>query len=253
MAAKTPENSRSSTGDRSRIQMRVTDRKNGGTRREDGGTRGKGGGTRRKDKGKHNRDDRLTTYRSKRHADRTSEPMGGEPRGGAPRFVVQKHSATSLHYDFRLEADDVLISWAVPKGPAMDPREKRLAMRTEDHPLDYADFEGVIPRGEYGAGTVIVWDAGHYENRTEHRGRTVPVAEAVERGHVSFRLEGEKLRGGWALTRTGRDGDKERWILVKKPDETADARRNPVGSQPASVRSGRTTEDLARENENGRD
>ncbi|MFG2191493.1 DNA polymerase ligase N-terminal domain-containing protein [Streptomyces sp. NPDC048639] len=213
--------------------------KDSGTGRDDRGT---------VDRGADAPDDRLTTYRSKRHADRTTEPMGGEPRGGAPRFVIQKHSATSLHYDVRLEADDVLISWAVPKGPSMDPREKRLALRTEDHPLDYVDFEGVIASGEYGAGTVIVWDTGHYENRTEHRGKPLPVAEAVERGHVSFRLEGEKLRGGWALTRTGRDGDKERWILVKKSDETADARLNPVGSQPASVLSGRTTEDLAEEN-----
>ncbi|MGP3925524.1 DNA polymerase ligase N-terminal domain-containing protein [Streptomyces sp. 8N616] len=190
--------------------------------------------------------DRLERYRSMRDADRTPEPMGGKPsRGGEPRFVIQKHSATSLHYDFRLEADDVLVSWAVPKGPSTDPREKRLAMRTEDHPLDYIHFEGVIPGGEYGAGRVIVWDTGTYENRTEHRGKEVPVADAVDGGHVSVWLEGEKLRGGYSLTRTGRDGDKERWILVKKSDDAADARRNPVNSEPASVRSGRTIEDLS--------
>lgn len=198
--------------------------------------------------------DALQRYRSKRHADRTPEPMGGEPApGGKPRFVVQKHSARSLHYDFRLESGDVLYSWAVPKGPSTDPRDKRLAMRTEDHPLDYIDFEGVIPRGEYGGGEVIVWDTGTYRNETGtgrragrgSAGKDPTVADAVEHGHVTVWLEGEKLRGGYSLTRTGRDGDKERWILVKKSDAEADARRNPVSSQPASVRTGRTIEDVA--------
>jgi DNA ligase D-like protein (predicted 3'-phosphoesterase) len=203
-----------------------------------------------KAKGKkaEDRKDTLSKYRSKRHPDRTPEPMGGKPsRGGGPRFVIQKHSATSLHYDFRLEAEGVLLSWAVPKGPSTDPRDKRLAMRTEDHPLDYADFEGIIPSGEYGGGEVIVWDTGTYRNRTERRGKEIPVADAVEGGHVTVWLEGEKLRGGYALTRTGRDGDRERWILVKKSDDEADARRDPVSSQPASVRTGRTIEDLAEE------
>ncbi|MGP3980054.1 DNA polymerase ligase N-terminal domain-containing protein [Streptomyces sp. KR80] len=190
--------------------------------------------------------DRLKTYRSKRHEGRTPEPMGGTPsRGGEPHFVIQKHAATTLHYDFRLEADDVLLSWSVPKGPSTDPRDKRLAMRTEDHPLDYLDFEGVIPSGEYGAGRVIVWDTGTYQNLTELRHREVPLAEAVESGHVTVWLEGEKLRGGYALTRMGGDDERERWLLVKKSDEGADARRNPQSSQPASVRSGRTIEELA--------
>ncbi len=133
--------------------------------------------------------------------------MGGtSPEGGRPRFVIQKHAARSLHYDFRLEADGVLKSWAVPKGPSTDPKEKRLAMRTEDHPVDYLDFEGGIPRGEYGAGHVIVWDTGTYRNLTGH-GEEVPVGKGVRDGHLKVWLEGEKLRGGYALTRTGRDGD----------------------------------------------
>ncbi|UQA90659.1 DNA polymerase ligase N-terminal domain-containing protein [Streptomyces halobius] len=188
----------------------------------------------------------LEQYRSKRHAERTPEPMGGASgRGGRRRFVVQKHAATSLHYDFRLEADGVLKSWSVPKGLSTDPREKRLAMRTEDHPVDYVDFEGTIPEGEYGAGAVIVWDAGTYRNLAERGGKKVPVAKGVGEGHVKVWLEGEKLRGGYALTRTGHEGEKERWILVKVRDEEADARRNPVSSEPASVRTGRTVEDVA--------
>ena len=190
----------------------------------------------------------LDRYHAKRHADRTPEPMGGRRRGGrTPVFVVQKHAAGSLHYDVRLEAAGVLVSWAVPKGPSTDPRDKRLAVRTEDHPLEYADFEGVIPDGEYGAGQVIVWDTGTYPNLTERGGRPVPVDEAVRAGHVKVRLEGRKLRGGYALTRTGPAGGKERWILVKTSDEEADRRRDPVRSEPASVRTGRTIEDLARE------
>jgi DNA ligase D-like protein (predicted 3'-phosphoesterase) len=157
------------------------------------------------------------------------------------RFVIQKHDATSLYYDFRLEAEGVLKSWAVPKGPSTDPREKRLAMPTEDHPLAYADFEGVIPEGEYGAGTVIVWDRGSYRDLGEE-----PVERALERGHATVWLEGEKLRGGYALTRIGK-GKRERWLLVKMDDEGADRRRNPVSSQPESVLSGKTIEQVANE------
>lgn len=195
----------------------------------------------------------LEEYHGRRHADRTPEPMGGAARpDGEPRFVIQKHAATALHYDFRLEADEVLKSWAVPKGPSTDPRDKRLAMRTEDHPLDYIDFEGSIPRGEYGGGQVIVWDTGTYRNLTEHDDEEVPVGKAVDRGHVKVWLEGEKLRGGYALTRTGHDRGKERWILIKLSDEGADARRNPVNSRTESVRSGRTVEEIANEqNERG--
>ncbi|MCQ4083760.1 3'-phosphoesterase [Streptomyces sp. RB6PN25] len=187
----------------------------------------------------------LEKYRGKRTAGCTPEPMGGtSPKGGRRRFVVQKHSATALHYDFRLEAGGVLKSWAVPKGPSTNPKDKRLAMRTEDHPVDYLGFEGVIPPGEYGAGKVIVWDTGTYRNLAEHDGRKVPVTKGVDEGHIKVWLEGEKLRGGYALTRTGRDGERERWIMIKLSDEGADARRNPVSTEPASVRSGRTLDEL---------
>src|SRR6266542_3177599 len=191
-------------------------------------------------KGKSN----LAGYREKRDFRRTPEPSGGKGRRSSrPRFVIQKHDATSLHYDFRLEAAGVLKSWAVPKGPSTNPKDKRLAMPTEDHPLDYAGFEGVIPEGEYGAGPVIVWDTGTYRILTEKDGREVPVEDAVERGHVKVWLEGKKLTGGYALTRIG-GGKKGRWILVKMDDEAADARRNPVKSQPESVISGRTAEEI---------
>jgi DNA ligase D-like protein (predicted 3'-phosphoesterase) len=164
-------------------------------------------------------------------------------RKRAPIFVIQKHDATSLHYDFRLEVDGVLKSWAVPKGLSTDPREKRLAMEVEDHSLDYADFEGLIGPG-YGEGTVIVWDTGTYENLSEDE----TMAEALERGSARVWLHGEKLRGGYTLRRTS-GGPKPKWLLMKRRDEEADARRNPVSTQPRSVLSGRTIEEVAAEHE----
>jgi DNA ligase D-like protein (predicted 3'-phosphoesterase) len=165
--------------------------------------------------------------------------------------VIQEHDASSLHYDFRVEAEGVLKSWAVPKGPSTDPREKRLAVPTEDHPLEYADFEGVIPEGEYGAGAVIVWDAGTYRilsgEGDEESGKK-SVAELLDGGHLAIWLNGEKIRGGYALTRIA-TGENERWLLVKMDDGEADARRRPVKTQPESVLSGRTVEDVAREAE----
>jgi DNA ligase D-like protein (predicted 3'-phosphoesterase) len=196
--------------------------------------------------------DPLRAYRSRRDAKRTPEPSGARRpsrrggRRGHPLFVIQKHDASSLHYDFRLEADGVLKSWAVPKGPSTNPKDKRLAMPTEDHPMEYADFEGVIPEGEYGAGTVLVWDTGTYRNLTEKDGEQVPVSRALDEGHLRFELEGSKLRGPWALTRIGRGG-RERWLLVKMEGEGADARRKPVRSQPDSVLSGRGLEEIARQ------
>jgi DNA ligase D-like protein (predicted 3'-phosphoesterase) len=187
----------------------------------------------------------LQEYQAKRRFGRTPEPPGGGPRPSeAPIFVVQKHDASHLHYDFRLEIGGVLKSWAIPKGPSTDPRDKRLAVPTEDHPLQYANFEGVIPAGEYGAGTVLVWDLGPFRNITEKKGVAVPLEEAVAHGHLKVWLEGEKLKGGYALTRfkTGRD---EAWLLVKMEDEAADPRRNPVKDEPKSVLSGRTLEEVA--------
>jgi len=189
----------------------------------------------------------LDEYRRKRDFGRTGEPHGGRGRRGArPRFVVQQHDATTEHYDFRLEAGGVLKSWAVPKGPSLDPGDKRLAVATEDHRLGYAGFEGVIEPGGYGAGPVIVWDRGYYVNRShDDRDRPVDAAAAIERGHVTFDLHGRKLRGRYSLTRMRRRG-KGQWLLVKSGDEFADRRRNPVRSQPESVRSGKRIGELTR-------
>jgi DNA ligase D-like protein (predicted 3'-phosphoesterase) len=195
--------------------------------------------------------DTLRAYRSKRDLGRSGEPSGGRRRPGRrPAFVVQKHSARSLHYDFRLEADEVLKSWSVPKGPSADPAVKRLAVPTEDHPLDYENFEGVIPRGEYGAGAVIVWDTGTYDNRTKgSAGQTVSVADAIERGHVSFDLHGTKLRGAYSLTRirARRDERGPVWLLVKNADKFAEPGSDPERDEPESVQSGKDIEQVADE------
>jgi DNA ligase D-like protein (predicted 3'-phosphoesterase) len=162
-----------------------------------------------------------------------------------PIFVVHQHSARTRHYDVRLEIGGVLASWAVPKGPSMDPRDKRLAIRVEDHELGYAEFEGIIPAGEYGAGAVIVWDRGTYRNRTRREGRAIPARRALRDGHLVIELDGQKLRGGFALTRTDTDArGRERWVLVKKRDAAADTTEQPVSSRPESVLSGRTVEEL---------
>jgi DNA ligase D-like protein (predicted 3'-phosphoesterase) len=196
----------------------------------------------------------LKEYERKRDFARTNEPSGKRkrspraPRRRHPRFSIQKHSATSLHYDLRLEVDGVLASWAVPKGPSLDPRDKRLAMRTEDHPLDYLEWEGVIPKGQYGAGPMIVWDRGVFQNISETRGgRPMELSEAIEKGDVKLLMLGEKVKGAYALVRTGPAGDREKWLLIKKRDEAADARRRPTSSQPESVLSGRTIEDLLKQ------
>jgi DNA ligase D-like protein (predicted 3'-phosphoesterase) len=157
-----------------------------------------------------------------------------------------------MHFDFRIEVDGVLKSWAVPKGPSTDSSEKRLAVATEDHPLEYADFEGVIPEGEYGAGTVIVWDAGPYKNITEDdNGKEVPIAKALKRGIAEIWLEGKKLRGGYALVHSKVRGNEKSWLLVKMKDDAADARRNPVSTEPKSVLSGRTLKQVRQEGKNG--
>jgi DNA ligase D-like protein (predicted 3'-phosphoesterase) len=173
---------------------------------------------------------------------------GGRSRAsGDRRFVIQEHDASTHHYDFRLEVDGVLKSWAVPKGPSTDPSEKRLAVPTEDHPLEYIDFEGMIAEGEYGAGPVIVWDTGTWENlEIDEKGKPVPMADQLAHGHAAFRLHGKKISGGYALIRTA-TGEDERWLLVKMDDEEADARRNPTSTEPKSVKSGRTIDEVRKE------
>ena len=189
-------------------------------------------------------DDPLATYRGKRHFDTTPEPSGEQAASdGGQAFVVQKHAARRLHYDVRFEVDGVMASWAVPKGPSYDPKVKRLAVHVEDHPLDYRTFEGSIPGGEYGAGKVIVWDAGTYRNITEHRGQPVPVREAIDNGHLSVSLEGRKLKGGWSLTRTGDNN----WIMVKRRDDTANPSLDIEADAPESVQTGRVIEEIGTE------
>ena len=196
--------------------------------------------------------DALREYREKRDFDATPEPAGqARAPEDRPVFVVQEHRASSHHFDLRLEADGVLKSWAVPKGPSTDPSEQRLAVRTEDHPLDYADFEGVIPEDEYGGGTVVVWDIGPYRNlTTDDDGEAVDVATAIEeRGSVDVWLEGDKIRGGYSLRHARVGGDDDNWLLVKRDDDAADARRNPTSTEPDSVISGRTLDEVADEEE----
>jgi DNA ligase D-like protein (predicted 3'-phosphoesterase) len=189
----------------------------------------------------------LDTYNKRRDFGRTSEPSGRASRKGKkPVFVIQKHAARRLHYDFRIEVGGVLKSWAVPKGPSTDPREKRLAMPTEDHPMEYVDFEGVIPEGEYGGGTVMVWDTGTYVNLREKHAKEIPMEKCVEDGHIAIRLEGRKLEGGYGLVRTGK-GDRARWLLIKMRDDKADARRNPVSTMPKSAITGRTLKQIEKE------
>lgn len=193
-------------------------------------------------------DDPLRQYREMRDLESTPEPADGSgppPGDERPVFVVQHHLASTEHYDVRLEVDGVLASWAVPKGPSTDPRDKRLAVRTDDHPLDYADFEGAIPQDEYGGGTVVVWDIGPYRNMTvDDHGEEVGVAEAIQDGHVKVWLEGEKLQGGYALVHARLGGEDENWLLVKEDDERADARRKPTSTEPESVLSGRTVQQV---------
>jgi bifunctional non-homologous end joining protein LigD len=181
----------------------------------------------------------LQKYREKRRFSATPEPRGKQVRPeGRLRFVVQKHDASRLHYDFRLELDGVMKSWAVPKGPSLNPDDKRLAVMVEDHPLDYRTFEGRIPAGNYGAGTVIVWDEGTYHSADEETARAEQEAlrDGLERGHLSFVLEGSKLKGGFSLLKLRR-GKQNEWLLIKKRDEFASDQ--DVLQEERSVRSGR--------------
>jgi len=186
--------------------------------------------------------DQLKKYRAKRNFSKTKEPKGTKSTKAKKHiFVIQKHAATALHYDFRLEIDDVLTSWAVPKGPSTNPKDKRLAVMTEDHPIAYAQFEGVIPKGQYGGGQVIIWDRGTYRNIKKKDGKLVPMDQCLKNGQIEIFLNGKKLKGGYALVRMK---DKKNWLLIKMKDTYADARRKPTSTQPESVKSGKTIEDL---------
>ncbi|MGE0521051.1 MAG: DNA polymerase ligase N-terminal domain-containing protein [Candidatus Binatia bacterium] len=183
----------------------------------------------------------LREYKRKRHFHITPEPPAERPktraRGSALRFVVQKHRASRLHYDFRLEWNGVLLSWAVPKGPSVDPTARRLAMHVEDHPIDYIEFEGIIPEGEYGGGTVMVWDRGTYEPADPD------VGKALKRGKLRFTLHGKKLKGEWVLVRTG-GPDSRAWLLIKHGDAAA-GDDDLLTTQPRSVVSRRLMAEIA--------
>lgn len=186
----------------------------------------------------------LTIYRARRDTKKSGEPSGGKKsKKNKPIFVIQKHAASHLHYDFRIEIDGVLVSWAVPKGPSLNPGIKRLALPTDNHPMDYATFEGVIPEGNYGAGQVIVWDNGTYENIKKIDGKTLSMKQCLKRGTIEIILHGKKMRGAFALVRT-HITEKESWLLIKIKDNYANARKNMVASDPQSVLSGKTIEDL---------
>jgi bifunctional non-homologous end joining protein LigD len=188
----------------------------------------------------------LKEYKKKRRFDVTPEPAGEEPprpkRSKALSYVIQKHRATALHYDFRLEWKGVMLSWAVPKGPSLDPSVKRMAMPTEDHPLEYNKFEGIIPAGEYGGGTVMIWDNGTWQPETPD------VDAALKKGDLKFSLHGEKLQGSWVLVRLRpRSGESRTgWLLIKHRDEHAST-RDIAEEEPRSVVSKRLLFEIARD------
>jgi bifunctional non-homologous end joining protein LigD len=187
----------------------------------------------------------LKKYRSKRDFSVTGEPEGSARRNGSSKdllYVIQKHQATNLHYDFRLEWRGVLLSWAIPKGPSLDPSVKRLAARVEDHPVEYGGFEGSIPEGEYGGGTVMLWDRGTWTPEIPD------VDEALREGELKFTLNGKKLKGSWVLVRTkGYGGSKkESWLLIKHRDRYA-ATEDVLEKKPKSVASNRLMAEIARE------
>jgi bifunctional non-homologous end joining protein LigD len=184
----------------------------------------------------------LARYRAKRDFSKTAEPSGSAQVKAANslRFVIQKHAASHLHYDLRLELDGVFKSWAVAKGPSLDPHDKRLAVEVEDHPLDYGDFEGTIPKGQYGGGTVMVWDRGYWDCEDPEAG--------YAKGKLDFTLKGEKLHGGWILTRMRqREGEKRtNWLLIKHRDEFArEEKKNRILDEDSSVASGRSMNEIA--------
>lgn len=191
----------------------------------------------------------LAEYKRKRDFTKTAEPEGASRRRSARslKFVVQKHAASHLHFDFRLELDGVMKSWAVPKGPSYDPSVRRLAMEVENHPIEYNTFEGTIPKGEYGGGTVMLWDRGTYE--PEGGGGAAALREGYARGDLKIVLHGKRLQGGWVLVRMRRDDSgRAQWLLIKHRDELADADYDVVADVTTSVASGRTMDEIAARN-----
>jgi len=191
------------------------------------------------------------TYTEKRDFTKTSEPRETKEKrhkNGDPIFVIQKHDATNLHYDFRLEIDGTLKSWSVPKGPSTNPAIKRMAIPTEDHPMEYANFEGTIPKGQYGGGTVMVWDTGTFINlKKNEEGEPISLSESYKMGSLEFSLKGKKLQGGYALVEMKGGKMKGNWLLMKLNDDFADARKNPVNTQKESVLTGRNLKEIAEE------
>jgi bifunctional non-homologous end joining protein LigD len=188
----------------------------------------------------------LAEYKRKRDFTKTAEPEGKATRRRSTRglrFVIQKHAASHLHFDFRLELDGVMKSWAVPKGPSYDPSVRRLAMEVEDHPIEYNTFEGTIPKGEYGGGTVMLWDRGTYE--PEGGGGAEALRDGYERGDLKIVMHGKRMKGGWVLVRMRREGGRAQWLLIKHRDELADPDYDVVEEAVTSVASGRTMEEIA--------
>src|SRR6195952_4070023 len=185
----------------------------------------------------------LSLYRKKRDFEKTAEPSGEVPVAASKRrrFVIQKHDATRLHYDLRLEFGGTFKSWAVTKGPSLDPHDKRLAVEVEDHPLDYGDFEGTIPKGQYGGGTVQLWDRGYWESADPDKG--------FKNGDLKFTLDGEKLHGSWVLVRMRNDrtgGKRTNWLLIKHRDDfSRDDKGDIILDEDKSVASGRTMNQIA--------
>lgn len=184
----------------------------------------------------------LAEYKRKRDFKKTPEPAPGPIRAHSElSYLVQKHDATRLHYDFRLELDGVLLSWTVTKGPSLNPEDKRLAVRTEDHPISYGTFEGTIPKGQYGGGTVMLWDQGRWEPKGNPR-------EGLNKGHLSFTLHGSRLKGGWHLIRMRGEARRENWLLIKENDEEADTSaeaENFLEQNASSIVSGRSMDKIA--------